>query len=106
MYRWADIIRTQECVFKKRRTSIKPSNSSTPVGSSSQTSDRKAWIFSLWFSNSLTKFPDIIDGNLKLILGMIWTLVLRFTIADIKYDVSLESVVFCDKYADRIRSLK
>ncbi|KAG1822896.1 calponin homology domain-containing protein [Suillus subaureus] len=26
---------------------------------------------------------DIIDGNLKLILGMIWTLVLRFTIADI-----------------------
>jgi len=28
---------------------------------------------------------DIIDGNLKLILGMIWTLILRFTIADIKY---------------------
>jgi len=27
---------------------------------------------------------DIIDGNLKLILGMIWTLVLRFTIADIR----------------------
>lgn len=27
---------------------------------------------------------DIIDGNLKLILGMIWTLILRFTIADIK----------------------
>lgn len=26
---------------------------------------------------------DIMDGNLKLILGMIWTLVLRFTIADI-----------------------
>ncbi|KAI0036538.1 actinin-like protein [Vararia minispora EC-137] len=26
---------------------------------------------------------DIVDGNLKLILGMIWTLVLRFTIADI-----------------------
>ena len=25
------------------------------------------------------------DGNLKLILGMIWTLILRFTIADIKY---------------------
>ena len=28
--------------------------------------------------------PDIIDGNLKLILGMIWTLILRFTIADIR----------------------
>lgn len=27
---------------------------------------------------------DIMDGNLKLILGMIWTLILRFTIADIK----------------------
>lgn len=26
---------------------------------------------------------DIIEGNLKLILGMIWTLILRFTIADI-----------------------
>ncbi|KAN0064329.1 alpha-actinin [Thecaphora frezii] len=26
---------------------------------------------------------DIVDGNLKLILGMIWTLILRFTIADI-----------------------
>lgn len=34
----------------------------------------------------LTNSPcllDIIDGNLKLILGMIWTLILRFTIADI-----------------------
>ena len=27
---------------------------------------------------------DIIDGNRKLILGMIWTLILRFTIADIR----------------------
>ena len=27
---------------------------------------------------------DIIDGNLKLILGMIWTLILRFTIAGIR----------------------
>ncbi|KIO20300.1 hypothetical protein M407DRAFT_30033 [Tulasnella calospora MUT 4182] len=26
---------------------------------------------------------DIVDGNMKLILGMIWTLILRFTIADI-----------------------
>jgi len=30
-------------------------------------------------------FLDIIDGNLKLILGMIWTLILRFTIADIRF---------------------
>lgn len=33
---------------------------------------------------------DIVDGNLKLILGMIWTLILRFTIADIRY-VSVRS---------------
>lgn len=32
-----------------------------------------------------TSTLDIIDGNLKLILGMIWTLILRFTIADIRY---------------------
>ena len=29
---------------------------------------------------------DIVDENIKLILGMIWTLILRFTIADIRYD--------------------
>lgn len=28
---------------------------------------------------------DVVDGNLKLILGMIWTLVLRFSIATIEY---------------------
>ena len=32
---------------------------------------------------ALTPATDIIDGNLKLILGLIWTLILRFTIADI-----------------------
>ena len=37
---------------------------------------------------------DIIDGNLKLILGMIWMLILRFTIADIRcvhFCISLSS---------------
>ena len=27
---------------------------------------------------------DIVDGNIKLILGLIWTLILRFTIQDIR----------------------
>lgn len=35
-------------------------------------------------SLSSSYLTDIIDGNLKLILGMIWTLILRFTIADIR----------------------
>lgn len=35
---------------------------------------------------------DVVDGNRKLILGMIWSLVLRFSIADIKY-VSLDSAM-------------
>jgi hypothetical protein len=40
---------------------------------------------------------DIIDGNRKLTLGMIWTLILRFTIADIRLvnlaGVSLEMLI-------------
>ena len=39
------------------------------------------------------KSIDIIDGNLKLILGMIWTLILRFTIADIKLVCILPEVL-------------
>jgi hypothetical protein len=35
-------------------------------------------------SRILSPITDIIDGNLKLTLGMIWTLILRFTIADIR----------------------
>lgn len=39
-------------------------------------------------------FLDIIDGNLKLILGMIWTLILRFTIADIRFATSIYAFSF------------
>jgi hypothetical protein len=28
---------------------------------------------------------DIVDGNRKLILGMVWSVVLRFSIADIRF---------------------
>lgn len=35
-------------------------------------------------------FPEIVDGNVKMTLGMIWTIILRFAIQDIsvegKYD--------------------
>ena len=34
---------------------------------------------------------DIVDMNSKLILGMIWTIILRFTIADIRYSVVKQS---------------
>jgi hypothetical protein len=38
----------------------------------------------LSFFDISSPHPDIIDGNPKLILGMLWTLILRFTIADIR----------------------
>jgi len=37
--------------------------------------------------SKLCSDEDIVDGNLKLILGLIWTLILRFTIQDIRYHV-------------------
>jgi hypothetical protein len=43
---------------------------------------RRAQMLGVHFA-ALTPATDIIDGNLKLILGLIWTLILRFTIADI-----------------------
>lgn len=51
---------------------------------------------------------DIIDGNLKLILGMIWTLILRFTIADIRYDslAYLPSIILIIYQAQKVFPLK
>ena len=31
-------------------------------------------------------FSEIVDGNLKMTLGMIWTIILRFAIQDITVD--------------------
>lgn len=44
---------------------------------------QKSLTISRFFTFTLNR-ADIVDGNLKLILGMIWTLILRFTIADIR----------------------
>lgn len=30
--------------------------------------------------------PEIVDGNLKMTLGMIWTIILRFAIQDISVE--------------------
>lgn len=43
---------------------------------------------------------DIVDGNLKLILGMVWTLILRFTITDIKYGFLGGGAADCHMGAD------
>jgi len=45
---------------------------------------------------------EIVDGNLKMTLGMIWTIILRFAIQDISvegfsFSVSLFLISFCQK---------
>jgi len=46
---------------------------------------------------------DIIDGNIKLILGMIWTLILRFTIADIRFGIFICNLSFTLMFAPKRR---
>lgn len=46
---------------------------------------------------------DIIDGNIKLILGMIWTLILRFTIADIRCVVHTMSILHSSKTSPTVK---
>jgi len=46
---------------------------------------------------------EIVDGNLKMTLGMIWTIILRFAIQDISvegfcFSVSLFHISFCQKH--------
>jgi hypothetical protein len=44
-------------------------------------------------------FLEIVDGNLKMTLGMIWTIILRFAIQDIsvegKGNKSMEIYILC-----------
>lgn len=44
----------------------------------------------LWVNNLLTLLParpaEIVDGNAKMTLGMIWTIILRFAIQDISVE--------------------
>lgn len=43
----------------------------------------------------LFSFLEIVDGNVKMTLGMIWTIILRFAIQDIQ----IESEYFCYTYS-------
>ena len=41
----------------------------------------------LWFYSSIIVLSlEIVDGNLKMTLGMIWTIILRFAIQDISVE--------------------
>ena len=51
---------------------------------------------SLWFNNPLTLcspplHTEIVDGNAKMTLGMIWTIILRFAIQDISVEGKAKS---------------
>jgi len=42
-------------------------------------------------------FSEIVDGNLKMTLGMIWTIILRFAIQDINVEGSqLSPLILCN----------
>ena len=84
-----DTTESPECASKRLKTSTRLSSSSPVVASSLQTSVQRVICSPCYSLHAVDDPLDIIDGNLKLILGMIWTLVLRFTIADITYDTLL-----------------
>lgn len=46
---------------------------------------------------------DIVDGNPRLILGLIWTIILRFQIQEIEIDVVSISLYFIINFGDKIR---
>lgn len=53
-------------------------------------------------TSSLLCFPtEIVDGNIKMTLGMIWTIILRFAIQDI----SVEGAAQCDLSDGRLKLL-
>lgn len=39
-------------------------------------------------------FPEIVDGNCKMTLGMIWTIILRFAIQDITVEGNKFYILF------------
>lgn len=43
---------------------------------------------------------EIVDGNLKMTLGMIWTIILRFAIQDIAVEGKMR-LFSCDNFEDK-----
>lgn len=43
-------------------------------------------------------FSEIVDGNLKMILGMIWTIILRFAIQDIAVEGKAWQIFTVDNF--------
>lgn len=50
------------------------------------------------FTYILCFFSEIVDGNLKMILGMIWTIILRFAIQDIAVEGKAWQICTVDNF--------
>lgn len=56
------------------------------------------WLFNCYISFFLFSFlTEIVDGNAKMTLGMIWTIILRFAIQDISVEGKSQQVLISSK---------
>lgn len=45
---------------------------------------------------------EIVDGNVKMTLGMIWTIILRFAIQDISVEGTFPNILICTRAATAV----
>ena len=78
----------EKCDFIKLPMSIKPWSLSTKKESSWYLLVQKVFVRDdpSIFEDQQIFFTEIVDGNLKMTLGMIWTIILRFAIQDISVE--------------------